>query len=218
MTNLLLLPDGMRRYSETNNISLDEGYTAMADKLVELTDWARQDGLKGLYVATSSAQNFSRPPGAVKAFLDAFLDVARRCHSSVNFTISGSLDLVPEEYLSELKELSEKSAKDSGFTLHFVLGMSLLREIVNTFNKYNGKVPEMTTELLAANAYVPATIDYVIRTSGHNRLSNFYPLMSPYAELHFCDTLFPAMTRDDFDTALKDLRSRDRRYGGYPTA
>jgi undecaprenyl diphosphate synthase len=218
VTNLLLLPDGMRRYSKVNGISLEEGYTAMADKLVEFTAWTREEGFDGLYVATNSAENYSRPESAVKTFLEAFNDVAQRTHGEVDFNFSGSLDLVPERYLTELEELRDKSAKDSGFTLHFVLGMSLTREITGIFNKYNGKVPEMTEELLAANAYVPAPVEFVIRPGGHTRLSNFYPLMSPFAELHFCPALFPAMTRSDFDNALKDLRSRDRRYGNYPTA
>ncbi|GAA2679629.1 isoprenyl transferase [Streptomyces aculeolatus] len=216
MTNLMLLPDGMRRWSKTNGVSLDDGYRAMADKLVEFTDWAREDDITTLYVTTSSAANFDRPESAVKTFLEAFDDVAERTHRTCNFSFTGSLDLVPKKYLTRLEELRDESDKDSGFTLHYIMGMSLSEEVVQLFNRLNGKIPKLTGKILAENAYVPQQVDYLIRTGGAIRMSSFFPLMSPYAELHFSPVLFPDMKRADFDTALRDLRQRERRYGNYP--
>lgn len=216
MSNLMLLPDGMRRWSIENGVSLQESYQAMADKIVEFTGWVREEGFKNFYIATNSAQNYTRPGAAVTTFLGAFNDVARRTHGDLNFEFSGLLDLVPDLYRSELEELRDKSDKESDFTLHFVLGMSLTEEILGIFNKFNGKVPEMTEEMLAANAYIPEPVDYVLRAGGHVRLSNFYPLMSPFAELHFSDTLMPDYTREEFTAVLQEMRARDRRYGAYP--
>ncbi|MGW2487696.1 undecaprenyl diphosphate synthase family protein [Streptomyces sp. NPDC001606] len=216
MTNLMLLPDGMRRWSIENGVSLDEGYKAMADKLEEFIGWTREEGIKTLYITTSSVKNFNRPEAAVTTFLDAFDDLAQRVHGSCNFAYSGSLDLVPERYLESLETMRKASDADSDFTVHYILGMSLSREVIGIFNKLNGKIPVMTEEILASNAYVPEQVDFVIRTGGAVRMSSFFPLMSPYAELYFSPLLFPDVTRADFDAAMKDLRNRERRYGGYP--
>ncbi|MEU9109455.1 undecaprenyl diphosphate synthase family protein [Streptomyces xanthophaeus] len=216
MTNLMLLPDGMRRWSEANGVDLDGGYAAMADKLIEFMAWAKEEGITTLYVTASSAANHSRPDAAVITFMDAFNDVAKRIHKTYNFDFSGSLDLVPDAHLKELEELRDNSAKDSGFTLHYILGMSLTNEVIGIFNKLNGKIPELTEEILASHAYVPEQVDFLIRTGGAVRMSSFFPLTSPYAELYFSHLLFPDLTRADFDIALKDLRARDRRFGGYP--
>ncbi|MFD3701039.1 undecaprenyl diphosphate synthase family protein [Streptomyces sp. NPDC058646] len=216
MTNLMLLPDGMRRWSEANGVSLDGGYAAMADKLIEFMDWAREEGITTLYVTASSAANHSRPAAAVTTFMDAFNDVAKRVHRTCNFDFSGSLDLVPAQHLAELEDLRDRSAKDSGFTLHYILGMSLTDEVIGIFNELNGKIPALTEEILARHAYVPEKVDFLIRTGGAVRMSSFFPLTSPYAELYFSHLLFPDLTRSDFDAALKDLRARDRRFGGYP--
>ena len=218
MTTMMLLPDGMRRWSQAHGVSLDDGYAAMADKLIEFVGWAKEEGITALYITTSSAANFNRPGPAVTTFLVAFNDVARRCHDSCKFDFSGLLDLVPERYLAELEELREKSDKESEFTLHFILGMSLSREVVGIFNKLNGKITTMTEEVLASHAYVPEQVDFLIRTGGAIRMSSFFPLMSPYAELYFAPVLFPDMTRADFDAALQSLRQRERRFGGYPAA
>lgn len=216
MINLLLLPDGMRRWSEAHGVSLGESYMAMADKLVEFTGWAREAGVNALYIATSSAANFSRPASVVATCLDAFNDVARRCHGNCNFDLSGSLYLVPHRYVTELEELRDKSDKESEFTLHYVLGMSLSHEVIGIFNKLNGEIPAMTEDILASNAYVRKQVDFIIRTGGAVRMSSFFPLMSPYAELYFTPILFPDITRADFNAAIEDLRGRDRRFGGYP--
>ena len=216
MTNLMLLPDGMRRWSQAHAVSLDDGYAAMADKLVEFMGWAREAGVTTLYVTTSSAANFTRPEAAVTTFLVAFNDVVRRCHDTCNVDFSGSLDLVPDPYLAELEDLRDKADKGSEFTLHYILGMSLSHEVISIFNRLNGKIPALTEEILAGQAYVPKQVDYIIRTGGAIRMSSFFPLMSPYAELYFSPVLFPDITRADFDAALADLRRRERRFGGYP--
>src|SRR5262245_2654031 len=137
MTSLMLLPDGMRRWSQKNGVSLDDGYAAMGDKLIDFVGWAKDEGIATLYITTSSAANFSRPESAVTTFLVAFNDVALRCHGIGNFDFSGSLDLVPDRYLTELEELRDKSDKESEFTLHYIMGMSLIHEVINIFNKFN---------------------------------------------------------------------------------
>lgn len=217
MSNLMLLPDGMRRWSQKQGVPLDESYMAFADKLVEYTGWVREEGFRTFYVAVSSVANYGRSDAVVAIAMNAINDVARRCHDKLDFNFSGTLDVVPEQYVAELEVLRDKSDKDSDFTLHLVLGMSLSSEIIGIFNKFNGKIPELTEEILASNAYVPEPVDYIIRVGDHVRMSSFYPLMSPFAEMYFSPLLLPDMERADFDTALHDLRSRDRRYGIYPT-
>lgn len=216
MTNLMLLPDGMRRWSQTHGVSLDDSYAAMTDKLVELMGWAREEGVTTLYVTVSSAANYSRSDAAVATASNAFNEVVRRCHDNCSFDFSGTLDLVPDRYLTELAELRDKSDRESEFTLHYILGMSLCHEVIGIFNKFNGKIPALTEDILVSNAYVPKPVDFIIRTGGAIRMSSFFPLMSPYAELHFCAPVFPDLTRSDFDTALEHLRKRDQRFGVYP--
>jgi undecaprenyl pyrophosphate synthase len=103
--NMMLLVDGMRRWSLAHGLSLDDGYAAMVDKLIEFIGWAREEGIKTLYVPTTSANNLRRPESAVTLFMFAFNDVAQQCLGDCNFDFSGSLDLVPAHFLPELEEL-----------------------------------------------------------------------------------------------------------------
>ena len=56
-------------------------------------------------------------------------------------------------------------------------------------------------------------VDLLIRTSGEHRTSGFLPLEACYAELHFTDTLWPDFTEEEFDAALANYASRQRRFG-----
>jgi undecaprenyl diphosphate synthase len=55
--------------------------------------------------------------------------------------------------------------------------------------------------------------DLLIRTGGEQRISNFLLWNLAYAELFFCDTLWPDFADKDFDTALEHFARRQRRYG-----
>ena len=56
-------------------------------------------------------------------------------------------------------------------------------------------------------------VDFLIRTSGEQRLSNFLLLQSAYAELYFTDVLWPDFKPKQFKRALKAYQKRSRKFG-----
>jgi undecaprenyl diphosphate synthase len=64
--------------------------------------------------------------------------------------------------------------------------------------------------------YVPdmPDIDLVIRSSGEQRLSNFFLWQAAYAEFYFPGILFPDFDRHGLLDAVVEYQSRDRRFGG----
>ena len=57
-------------------------------------------------------------------------------------------------------------------------------------------------------------VDYVIRTSGDQRLSNFLLWQTAYAEFYFTNVNWPDFTPACFVQALREFGNRDRRFGG----
>ena len=70
---------------------------------------------------------------------------------------------------------------------------------------------EITKRLCTAN--IP-NVDLIVRTGGECRLSNFFLWESAYAELYFCDTLWPDFGDDALHEALDWYSNRERRFGG----
>ncbi len=56
-------------------------------------------------------------------------------------------------------------------------------------------------------------VDLLIRTSGEQRISNFLLWQCAYAELYFCDTLWPDFTAQDLNAVIADFQKRNRRFG-----
>ena len=57
-------------------------------------------------------------------------------------------------------------------------------------------------------------VDYLIRTSGEQRLSNYLLWQLAYTEFYFTDVPWPAFNKDELWKAIEKFNSRDRRYGG----
>ena len=57
-------------------------------------------------------------------------------------------------------------------------------------------------------------VDFLIRTSGEMRLSNFLLYQLAYAEFYQTDTLWPDFNRRAYDEALLAYAKRNRRFGG----
>lgn len=57
-------------------------------------------------------------------------------------------------------------------------------------------------------------VDLIIRTGGERRLSNFFLWEGAYAELYFCDTLWPDFDDVALEEALVWYGNRQRRFGG----
>ena len=55
--------------------------------------------------------------------------------------------------------------------------------------------------------------DLVIRTSGEQRISNFLPWQSAYAEMVFMDVLWPDVDRTTLWKAIEIYNQRERRFG-----
>ena len=57
-------------------------------------------------------------------------------------------------------------------------------------------------------------IDFLIRTSGEQRISNFMMYELSYAEMYFPEVKFPSFDREEFEKAIDVFNSRNRRFGG----
>ena len=55
--------------------------------------------------------------------------------------------------------------------------------------------------------------DFIIRTSGETRLSNFLMLQSAYAEMYFSKVYWPDFDQAALLEALENYKDRERRYG-----
>ena len=56
--------------------------------------------------------------------------------------------------------------------------------------------------------------ELIIRTGGEQRLSNFLTWQSAYSELVVTPVYWPDFSPEEYDKAIAEYQSRDRRFGG----
>ena len=114
------------------------------------------------------------------------------------------------------------TAKNTGMTLILAANYGGLWDITQAtkalLNKVLTKelsiddVNEQTISQLLSTADIPDP-DLFIRTSGEQRISNFYLWQLSYAELYFTETAWPDFDKTSFQKALDFYAQRERRYG-----
>ena len=135
---------------------------------------------------------------------------------------SGRGKPLSDEVMNVMKEIEEGTKDCKKGTFNFCINYGGQAEIVDTTkkivnlvleNKLN--IEELTTESYYHYLYndLPP-VDLLIRTSGEIRISNFMLWQLSYAEFYFPKTYFPAFDEKEFDKAILEYSSRDRRFGG----
>ena len=105
-----------------------------------------------------------------------------------------------------------------GEILYRVIEKRIKPEIIRTeMNRYilgAGDDSSTTKELFKKYLYNDLPdVDFLIRTSGENRVSNFMLWQISYAEMYFPKVYFPDFTPKCLEEAIEEYEKRDRRFG-----
>ena len=135
---------------------------------------------------------------------------------------SGRRDNLREDVRESIEKLEKVTSKFTRGTLNICLNYGGRYEIIDMTKKIASLVKEdkisvsdIDEELVNNNMYQSLPpLDFVIRTSGEQRISNFMLWQSSYAEYYFPEVLFPDFDPKEFDKAMDEYNRRNRRFGG----
>ena len=91
-----------------------------------------------------------------------------------------------------------------------------MRSIVEEIKSGTVRPEQLGEEDLSRWLYTQeySDVDLLIRPGGERRISNFLLWQIAYAELYFCDTLWPDFNAAEVDRAIAWYSQRNRRFGG----
>ena len=125
-------------------------------------------------------------------------------------------------YSAAQKAMDSTQEYDSYF-LNLAIGYGGREEIVQAIKKIAVDVKKGALDIESIDTNImPSYLytsdlpdpDFVLRTSGEERLSNFLLWQLAYSELYFSDVYWPAFKKTDFLKAIRSYQQRQRRYGG----
>jgi undecaprenyl diphosphate synthase len=226
--HVAVIMDGNGRWAQQRGLPRHAGHRAGASTVREVVHGALDIGLRHLTLYTFSTENWHRDPEEVDAILGLLrdelaenpfrdLDVRLRWH--------GRAGRLPPD-LVDLLHLRERTTRArTGLTLTMCIDYGGRDELTRTAAAlaHRARAGRLEPGLIAEDdfaGHLPhpdmPDVDLLWRTGGEQRISNFLPWHTAYAELHFTPGLWPDADRRDLWQAVTAYTHRQRRHGSTP--
>lgn len=219
--------DGNGRWAKMRGKERYEGHIAGVESVRAVVRAAVQHGVSWLTLYAFSTENWGRPTEEVDAIMELFCrtvvgEAPELCRQGVRVKIMGERERFSAKVLEMIGRIEDETATGDRLTLVLAFNYSARREIMLAAQQLARDVMAGTIadsdidEQLFSDRLMTRSIpdpDFIIRTSGECRLSNFLLWQASYAEFYFPETLWPDFDEAAFAEALEVYARRDRRYG-----
>lgn len=223
-THVAIIMDGNGRWAADRGLGRVKGHKAGVQAVEEILEAASEAGIRHLSLYAFSTENWKRPAAEVAAlmallrvYLRSFLPKLRK--KQVRFHHLGELAGMPKGIQRDIQALESATSAFQGMTFHLAVNYGSRLEIATAARRCveDGLAPEaVTEEALAARMWTAGVpeVDFLIRTSGEHRLSNFLLWQCAYAEIYLTDLYWPDFRTPQLHEALEAYAQRERRFGG----
>lgn len=223
-----IIMDGNGRWAQAHGLPRGEGHRRGVEALRRAVRFAGRRGIRFLTLFSFSLENWSRPQDEVQALFNlvrTFIrsDLAELRRSNVRIRVIGERAGLPGDILGLIDEAEVSTSDNSGLQLVVAFNYGARDELVRAARKLaervrSGELPPSAIDHRAFEGALDTSgmpdPDVILRTSGEQRISNFLLWQAAYAELIFLPVLWPDFDDAQFEAALKEYASRERRYGG----
>jgi len=229
--HVAIIMDGNGRWAIGRGLPRVAGHRAGVAAVRRTVERAPDLGITRLTLYAFSSDNWSRPSHEVRSIfwlMRAYLrlEKERLRRADVRLEIIGRRDRLPELLLREIVQTEFATAEGRRLHLRVAVDYSSRDAITRaaasvTTVCFEGPPPSIDLVrgmLMRGLTADSGEVDFLIRTGGEKRLSDFLLGESAYAELLFIDRMWPDFDATDLDAALGEFRRRERRFGGVPAA
>jgi len=221
--HVAVIMDGNGRWAKEKGLKRADGHRKGAETARNITEYTMRMGIKYLTLFTFSSENWKRPITEINMLMNMLHEKLTEerdllVKNDIKLEILGDITGLPKKLRNKLTETMEFSKTHKKMQVNLALNYGGRMEIVKAVKKIlEDKVPpkKIDEKLFKGYLYtrkIPDP-DFLIRTSGEMRISNFLLYQSAYTELYFTNVLWPDFDMAEFLKALLDFQNRARRYG-----
>ena len=225
--HVAIIMDGNGRWARRRALPRHAGHRSGVGAVRRSVELAAERGIKYLTLFAFSSENWSRPRDAVSKLMGLFVEALQRevdelHRNNVRLEFIGAREQLSPGLVQKIESAEAHTASNTGLRLLVAVAYGGRWDIVEAARAIAARAADgaLAVDDIDAGAFaaelqlggVPDP-DLLIRTGGEQRISNFLLWNLAYAELYFCDTLWPDFGDEDFDAALAYFAQRQRRYG-----
>lgn len=225
--HIAIIMDGNGRWAKNKGMQRVFGHKNALTAVREAVAGASDIGTKFITLYAFSTENWNRPKLEVDALMTLLITSLKKelpdfQKNGIKVNSIGALEQLPKKAQKTLTEVIEATKSNTKITLTFALSYGAREEIVNAIKNISKKVVnnnldiEKIDEKIINNhlyTFNLPDVDFMIRTSGEQRISNFLLWQMAYAELYFTNVLWPDFRKEHLFDAIIDYQDRERRFG-----
>ncbi|MCI8648113.1 MAG: isoprenyl transferase [Firmicutes bacterium] len=230
--HVAIIMDGNGRWAKKRGLPRVAGHNAGMKTMKKIVDHSDKLGIQYLTVYAFSTENWKRSAVEVSGIFKLLVtyvnsELQELIDNNVKVKVLGDYSSIPSDAKKSLEKTLEQTKENTGLQFNIALnygGRDEIRRAVCDIGRdiQQGLLkPEDITEELIGNHLFTGNLhadvpdpELVIRTSGELRLSNYLLWQTAYSELVFADVLWPDFTTEEYEKAICEYQSRDRRFGG----
>lgn len=230
--HVAVIMDGNGRWAKEKGLPRLAGHNAGMKAMKKIVDHSDKLGIKYLTVYAFSTENWKRSIAEVSGIFKLLVkyvdsDLRELVENNVKVKVLGDYSMLPQDAVRSLDRTLEETKNNTGLQFNIALNYGGRDEIKKAVQSIGEKIREgllapeditedtITAELYTGAGYADAPDpELIIRTSGELRLSNFLLWQSAYSELVFPQVMWPDFTPEEYEKAIADYQSRERRFGG----
>lgn len=225
--HVAIIMDGNGRWAAKRRLPRSAGHKAGVEALRDIITTSIELGIKFLTVYSFSSENWQRPENEVNFLLNLFLvslneELESLDKNGVRVRLIGGREEVPSEILKAFENAEKKTRDNTNLYFNIAFNYGSRQEIIDAIKKIcrAANRNDIDLEELNENNFSDYLFtkgcpdpDFLIRTSGEYRVSNFLLWQIAYSEFYFVKTLWPDFKRKDFLKAIYYYQRRNRRFG-----
>ncbi|CCG18906.1 undecaprenyl pyrophosphate synthetase [Taylorella asinigenitalis 14/45] len=224
--HIAIIMDGNGRWAQNRNLPRTSGHVKGVQSVRNAVEFCIKFGVSNLTIYAFSSENWRRPQNEVNLLMKLFKkvltnEVSKLHKNNIRLRIVGDRTAFTDDIQTLMQKAEELTQNNSTLCVNICANYGGRWDILNAINnliKHNNY--KFNTEPIKEEDLAPFISlndipepDLCIRTGGEYRLSNFLLWQTAYSELYFTDKFWPDMKVSDFEEALKDFQSRERRFG-----
>ena len=226
--HVAIIMDGNGRWARQRGKPVKFGHRRGAEVARSVVEACIERNIPYLTLFAFSSENWMRPIAEVDGLMALFLSVLKRNEinqfhrKGVKFNFIGKRDSLAPKLLRSMDEVKGLTEHNTGTTVTVAVDYGGRWDITEAAVALGRQVEagEIRSSDIDAESLRAQTSlgrfpdpDLCIRTGGEKRISNFLLWQFAYTEFYFADCYWPEFTEAEFQRALEEFASRQRRFG-----
>jgi|TARA_B110000495_G_C22936382_1_gene547621 undecaprenyl diphosphate synthase len=217
LNHVAFIMDGNGRWGKKRNKGRNFGHLKGVETVKKIVKSSIKLSIPIITFYVFSSENWKRPKREIdflfKLINNYFLkEIKSLIEQGIKINILGEINRLSPDIKSTLKKTIFLTKKNKKILVNLAINYGSKNEILNALKKIKKKINIKTFEKNLDTKSMPNP-DILIRTGGHQRLSNFLLWQLAYAELFFLRKLWPDFNSDDLRIIIKKFKKSKRNFG-----